>query len=331
MDLQFGYVKFESDNSSPIYELVCINTMKIYFDEFRIFDMTINELENEYHQGFIIINRLPIISFKAFKTLTYFAHTNVMIYEKSDEEQIQLLFLISKLTRKEEFYKISSHILFNNSVWVKLLDENYDVKNFFDDYQKLSICTGIIMTNPKLEKEKIFQFYGLMYFKNLPGYNISHLWDLGHQQPQKRIHIKSSQYNYRLTTIDEYAILYDPCEHCPIIKKRNSIERVYSTASNLSHDMILSKLSKEYIGTCTLPLYNYIICNVDVQYGNNIIPAQLIQTTFDDGYNGFAQIYKKDFEELYSSKPYDILLFTHLQEAAFIKYDTDGIYVPPKL
>jgi len=306
----------------------------MYFDEFKIFSETIQELENEYYQGLIIINYLPMKALLAFKTLNRFAHTQIMIYDKSDEEQIELLRLLCKFANKQQIEKILELLVFNDAIWLKIMDENFDVKDYFSNGEKVTICNVIAKMNPNLEKEKYFSYYGLFWFQNLPKYNIS-TSKKDHGVPQKRIYDKISQTNYLMTVMDDKIILSNPLKHVPITKNPKRFYLQSDSESDedeqdlISDKMILSKLSQECINERIF--HNFIICDVNVHCANNNIVMQLIETTEDDGYRTFVRTYRNDFRKLYAGKNNSLLEYMSSISDAWKKYSTTGIYVPPTI
>jgi hypothetical protein len=302
--------------------------MSIYFDEFKIFREAIKELENEYYQGLIVINRLPLTLLVAFRILNKFAHTRKMIYVQSDDEQIELLLLICKLASKQQIEIIMEYIQLNNTIWIKLLNINFNFRDCFSYGQRTRICRLIAEIEPTLEKEKYMKFYGLVFFKNLPQYDISNFY---FDAREIRIYDKLAQMMYMTTIIDDQIILSEhPHKHIPSFenvthKWEESHFQDYLLNVNIS-EIMPSMLSIEcaYIEK----LYNFIVCDVNVCTPDGESVMQIIKTCRDDKYQTFVSVHTNDFRKLYPNNKYGDDRRPSLKKA-WNMYCKNGIYVAP--
>lgn len=58
-DLTYAYVAFDGDHSS-IYVMTCFDLLVENFDEFKTVRKMIPEMTMEYHNEFMLVNRMPI-------------------------------------------------------------------------------------------------------------------------------------------------------------------------------------------------------------------------------------------------------------------------------
>jgi len=304
-DTTFAYIKFISDNSPPIYELVYLNVLLEHLEEFETICDTIKDLEMEYHNNFMIVNHLPMQTLPVFKILNQFLTTGTMIDIDSVDEQIMLLHLLCKFANKRQINNIMESIKLDPETWVALLNENFDAKNYFDETRNLEICKIISDNNPGLEEEKYLDFYGFAYFKNLPEYYIS--TTVITSFPQRRVRDKKSKDNYQLIAIGKKAALFNRQKNRPLpvrkdIFEMNDISEIdcgdsnsSSSSENEDRESTTSvvKLSKELIGGRRLN--NFILNSIDVYFADRIDKMLLIETTPYDRYH---------VNDMYKSKKY---------------------------
>jgi hypothetical protein len=176
----------------------------------------IKDLEFEQHNNLMVISCLPIYFLRAFKILNKFACTQTIVHEKSIDVQIELLHLICRLANQKEIYRLLRLMTFDDDVWIKMLDERFDVINYFYEDKRVKICEIIAKKDAQLNCKKYLNFFGIKWFPNAPKYRIPETAHIVHENEQKRIYDKMSQTNYLLKFIGDNLILHSPRKYTPI-------------------------------------------------------------------------------------------------------------------
>jgi len=168
--LTYGYIKFtsETDKNDFAYELVCIELMNEWFDEFRTINEMLRDMEVEQHNGFIIVNYLPKSMHYVFNVLNRHLTLAHGIKIKSVDDQIMFLHLVCKLADKDIVNRIfrDTELEFDLETWKKLVDEPIDAKNCFDEKMKLGVYRKIYGSQKPKQNIKFLDFYGLPWFNH---------------------------------------------------------------------------------------------------------------------------------------------------------------------
>jgi len=341
VDLRYAYVKFISeDDSPPIYVLICIDVAKKYLAEFKIINKMIPELTMEYHNDFMVINCMPIKMLVAFKILMRFITMRESVHIDNIDEEINFLNLLCKLGNRQQIDEILDSFKIHNKTFIRLLDQDFDAKNFFTETRKINICISFAKYYPQLDKEKYLNIYGIPFLNVLPEHeNFFPSYKKFYQGhfPQIRIHDRRSKTYYHSIKLGNKALLFNPQGYnlaCWQTKKRMKKSQYDTSSSSETDDertsesnMRIIKLPREFIGGTKIN--NYVLDVVDVNFMNNIVPMEIVRS----GCLGRAQIfkekYKMDYEKL-SLGPEMKRYYITAQRDAFIKYAQDHIYIPPK-
>uniref|UniRef100_A0A6C0C7X6 Uncharacterized protein n=1 Tax=viral metagenome TaxID=1070528 RepID=A0A6C0C7X6_9ZZZZ len=287
-----AYIKFASDDL-PIYEPINLGLFSERFEEFMtIRDMT-KDLEMEYYNEHMIVSYQPISMLSAFKNLKKicdFADESEFVTIESIEEEIKLLELLCKWGNKEQIEHIMNFIIFEEELWVTLLDKNFDAKNYFSEERNLNICKIIYENHPELNEETYLHFYGFAWFDNSPKYLINSSHNVG--LPKRRVRNKMTKDCYDVVGIGKKVILLNRQKFQPLpeVKSLFDTDDFTSMHFSCSEDSSSSdeenittvnfraiKLSKELING--QKINNFIIDVVKVHFAYNIVDMQLIETT----------------------------------------------------
>uniref|UniRef100_A0A6C0C9E6 Uncharacterized protein n=1 Tax=viral metagenome TaxID=1070528 RepID=A0A6C0C9E6_9ZZZZ len=335
IELRYGYVKFKSAVNPPIYIMICIDAMKKYFDEFKTFDEMIPELSMEYYNNLIVINQMPIEMLVAFKILVKFVTLREVVNITDVDEEINLLKLLCKLGNRQQIQEILNSFNIDCKTWVRLLDEDFDVKNFFCDRQKIQIYATVAYY-AESNKAKCLSFYGIPYFENLSEYDIKYAEFGKTSYPQNRVFDKTSNSYYLIDIIGDKVLLYN--RHNPIATnknlRRNRLKSSSESSSESSSDEDTNdlnggiiKLPTEIVQSQTIR--NYTTNAVDVYFGNAVVPMLLVTSGPSLTRSWiFRDKYRSDYERLRLDSKVEPF-YIYVENAAEEKFSKNHIYVPP--
>uniref|UniRef100_A0A6C0C7E0 Uncharacterized protein n=1 Tax=viral metagenome TaxID=1070528 RepID=A0A6C0C7E0_9ZZZZ len=166
--LTYGYVKFTAEDENDEYEFVCIELMNEWFDEFRTINNMLADMEVERYNGLVVVNYLPKSMHYVFNVLNHHLTLAHGIKIKLVDDQIMFLHLICKLADKEMINRIfeDTELELDLETWKKLVDEQIDAKNCFEEKMKLGIYRKIYQSQKPKMNIKFLEFYGLPWFNH---------------------------------------------------------------------------------------------------------------------------------------------------------------------
>jgi len=174
--LTYGYVKFtsETDKNDVVYELVCIELMNEWFEEFRTINEMLGDMELERHNGFVVVNYLPKSMHYVFNVLNHHLTLAHGIKINFVDDQIMFLCLICKIADKDMIDRIlkDTESEIKLKTWKNIVGEPIDIKNCFDEKMRLEIYRKIYLTQTTEQNKKFLDFYGLCWFDHNNKHNI---------------------------------------------------------------------------------------------------------------------------------------------------------------
>jgi len=167
-DLTYAYIAFDGDNCS-IYVMTCFDLLVENFDEFKTIRKMIPEMTMEYHNEFMIVNRMPISMLPSFKILMMMITLNKAV---DISDQINFLLLLFRLGNCGQIKKFLEFADIRGDTWRSLMNVEIDVKDFFDDEQKYYICMAMKSRFPEIDDTTYLSFYGVPYAMRTPGLSL---------------------------------------------------------------------------------------------------------------------------------------------------------------
>jgi len=263
MSLTYGYVKFTSDtNVNDIaYELVCVELMNKWFEEFRTISAMFGEMEPERHCGFIVVNYLSKSLHHAFNVLNRHLVLGDDLILKSIKTQSAFLRLVCKLADRATIIKIIrvSGLKIQMKTWKALVGQQVDVKNCFSEEMRLETFRKARVAQTIEQSKSFLDFYGLPWFDNDDNkhdifvHNDSrHYYSMCDMYfTQHRVFDERTETFYKIIILGDLAVLYYPegCRYCDINSESSELSYSsehysdystgsYSSGSSYSSDSI---------------------------------------------------------------------------------------------
>lgn len=253
MSLTYGYVKFTSDTNENdvVYELVCIELMNKWFEEFRTIREMSGEIEPELYGGFVVVNYLPKSMHQVFNILNRHIVLGDDLILKSVGMQLAFLQLICKLADRITIAKILriSGLKILMKTWKALVGHQVDAKNCFSEELRLETFRVARLAQTIEQSKSFLDFYGLPWFDcdnnkhDIFVHNDSRKYHSMCDMyfTQHRIFDERTETFYKIIILDELAVLYYPEKprYCEI--SGESSESSYSSdcgSENYSSDSI---------------------------------------------------------------------------------------------
>jgi len=345
VDLRYAYVKFISeDNSPPIYVLICIDVAKKYFAEFETIDEMIPELVMEYHNNnFMVINCMPTGTLSVFKILLRFVTTGNIVHIDDINEASNLIRLLCKLGNHRQINEILNSFDVQTETWLKILNENFDAKNFFDEERRFDIYMSIFKDYPKLNEKLYLNFLGIPYFENFHIYGTDVDSDMlmsyeelcGTQFPQVRVYDKISKIYYQTITLGYQTLLLNLQNYKRAVRHTRKINNkpASATSSESSSDNEITRIDEQII---KLPqeiingirVNNFVMDTVNVHFCDRNIMMQMVMSGNVNRINIFERKYASDYDKLQLDEKFN-LDYDSAISAAWITYKNTRIYKKP--
>jgi len=294
----------------------------------------IPELTMEYHNNFMVINCMPIKMMVAFKILMRFITLREVVHIYDIDEEINLLFLLCKLGNTQQIDEILNSIEISDQTWIRMLELNFDAKNFLTEKRRADICVDLAEQFPQFDKETYLLFYSVPFFNKFPGYESYVRKNIYKIFPQIRIHDRKSKIYYQTNILDDKVILLNPQNYKLITKKRteNSTSSDYGSEDSSTDDenmfdpnAQIIKLPRELIGGYIIN--NFIVNVVDVNFGNIFIPMEIVISQYKSRVHAFFAKYDADCARLSIKNTQNY--YDSVRNLALTRYLKNRTYVIP--
>lgn len=344
-DLTYAYVAFADNDTDIVYVMVCFDVLIENFDEFKTIHKMIPEMTMDYHDKFMIVNRMPKSMLSSFRTLMRMLAFNKCISVGADE-QINFLLLLFRLGNMEQIKKFLELTNFRCDTWRSLMDINVDVKDFFSDEQKYRICLMMKKNYPEMDDVTYLSFYNVPFTKltrdfmgtmtepvrsaplkkckydstseeQLPEIKELHF-------PRKRIYDKESDSYYQYEIFGEKVLLLRPRKATIAPPDTINEKRCVKINSRVG----IPALDEEGIGYRIIE--NFIYGDVVVAHRDKLVTMQLIFSTADGAYNMFYHRIRNDCAEFVIPK-FDAYIVHNVYNDICANMLKNGMYIRPTL
>lgn len=290
-DLTYAYVAFSDNDADVVYVMACLDVLIENFDEFKTIHKMIPEMTMDYHNKFMIVNRMPKSMLSSFRTLVRMLAFNQRISVNADEQInfLLLLFRLGNMTQIKKFLELTD---IRHDTWRSLMDVDIDVKDFFSEEQKYRICLMMKKNYPEMDEVSYLSFYNIPFTILTPDFtselitkksgrygkpartsgpsmnndDIPNIRELAF--PRKRIYDKASDSYYQCEIFGEKVLLLQP-------RKATIVQ----SSDKKSSQATMPALHEEYIFDKIIE--NFVYGDVVVAHRDKQITMQLVCSTND--------------------------------------------------
>jgi len=164
----FSYVKLFADTNKPEYFLVNTIITDLWLDELKIFNETSLELSAEKYENRPVINHVTSDMSAGFKILYSQILTGNIPTFFFVNKQLEYLLILNKMTSKEKIKILVENVVFDYSLWERIISLNINFKDFLPDVCKVIACHHCLSIM-KDNGDNIINFFGL---KKISDHNV---------------------------------------------------------------------------------------------------------------------------------------------------------------
>ena len=344
-DLTYAYVAFADNDTDIVYVMVCFDILIENFDEFKTIHKMIPEMTMDYHDKFMIVNRMPKSMLPSFRTLMRMLAFNKCVSVGADE-QINFLLLLFRLGNMEQIKKFLELTNIRCDTWRSLMDVDVDVKDFFSEEQKYRICLMMKENYPEMDDAIYLSFYNVPFTKLTQDFIgtreeprkrtplMKYKYDLTSKEelpeikqlrfPRKRIYDKESDSYYQYEIFSEKVLLLRPRK--ATIASPDTINEKRGVKRNSRVKM--PALDEEDIGYNIIE--NFIYGDVVVAHRDKLVTMQLIFSTADGAHNMLYHRTRNDCAEFVYQK-FDSYIVDGAYNDMCTNMLKNGMYIRPTL